>query len=131
MEVCVPINLNQVVDTFGIKNMPKKLIEMTVSGTADTVLVAVESLNTPLTGKVSKDGDFLVEKVDTSFNAVRELITKTCCSLAPGWEEIKLETGATSAEVEFGISFTGKGSIYLVESSVGANLKIKITWSPK
>jgi len=111
--------------------MSKKLIEMSLPDSSDTILVAVEVLATSQTGKVSKDGDFLVEKVDTSFSAVRDLITKTCCSLAPGWEEIKSKTGATCAELEFGVSFTGKGSIYLVEASGGANLKVKITWSPK
>jgi hypothetical protein len=48
--------------------------------------------------------------------------------LTEAFEALYREGKAKNAEVEFGLSFTGKGNIYVVETSAQASLKVKITW---
>ena len=52
-----------------------------------------------------------------------------CYRLTEAFQQLSRDTQATNAEVEFGISFTTKGSVYVVESSGSATLKIKVTWN--
>ena len=76
--------------------------------------------------KKKKEGE--IEKVESAFDKVKEVILKGCKPLTETWKLLNQEMQAESAEVEFGVSFTGKGSVYLVESSAQASLKVKVTW---
>ncbi len=78
--------------------------------------------------RVGRGGPREITKVGKAFDAVKDLIVKGCKPLTETWELVNQEMKAESAEVEFGISFTGKGSVCLVESSAQASLKVKIKW---
>jgi Trypsin-co-occurring domain 1 len=107
--------------------MARKLIEME-SGDGGTILVAVEIPENAV-GSVSRsDGDLPIEKVDRHFDAVRDLIIRGCYPLKEAFNVLRRDTQATDAEIEFGINFTAKGSVYVVESSGSASLKVKVTW---
>ncbi|RLC20957.1 MAG: hypothetical protein DRI57_03540 [Deltaproteobacteria bacterium] len=78
--------------------------------------------------RVSRSRGGEITKVEKAFDTVKDLIVKGCKPLTETWKLVNQEMKAESAEVEFGISFTGKGSVYLVESSAQASLKVKINW---
>jgi len=109
----------------------RKLIEMQEG----TVLVAVdvpeELLDEDDFKKVSIREWFKKdpEKVDNKFSAISGAIAN--CS-KPIIESIKMmqeeEIPPKKASAEFGLSFTGKGNIYLVESSAEATIKVSFEW---
>ncbi len=107
--------------------MARKLLEMD-AGDGTTILVAVE-IPEEAVADVDKFGDIAIEKVEQSFEAVKDLIVRGCRPLTEAFETLYKEGKATSAEAEFGVNFTGKGNIYLMEASGGASLKIKVTWN--
>ena len=108
--------------------MAHKLLELNTED-GSTILVAVE-IPEEAVKPVDRFGDLAIEKVDRNFEAVKDLIIRSCRPLTDAFQALYTESQsqATSAEVEFGINFTGKGNIYLMEASGGASLKIKITW---
>ncbi|BAZ10915.1 hypothetical protein NIES4071_27390 [Calothrix sp. NIES-4071] len=107
--------------------MARKLIELD-AGDGSTILVAVEVPETSV-GRVSAPGDAPIEKVDKSFSAVKDLIIHGCRPITQAFRALQRESQPVSAEVEFGINFTVKGSVYVVESTGQASLKVKITWN--
>lgn len=50
-------------------------------------------------------------------------------SVAQSFQTVLHEYGLQQAELEFGFQFTGKGTIYIVQSEVQAALKIKVVVS--
>jgi len=107
--------------------MARKLLELDTED-GGTILVAVD-LPEGSVGQVSSPGEMAIEKVEQSFDAVKDLIIRGCRPLTQAFKKLHQETQAVNAEVEFGINFSGKGNIYLVETSGQASLKVKVTWN--
>ena len=107
--------------------MARKLIELD-AGDGGTILVAVDIPEASV-GRVSTTGELPMEKVDRSFDAVKDLIIRGCRPITQAFKVLQKESQPVSAEVEFGINFTAKGSVYVVESTGQASLKVKITWN--
>lgn len=106
--------------------MARKLLELD-TGDGGTILVAVDVPEASV-GRVSAPGELPIEKVDRSFDAVKDLIVRGCRPITKAFQTLQQESQPVSAEVEFGVNFTAKGSVYVVESSGQASLKVKITW---
>lgn len=106
--------------------MARKLLELNTED-GGTILVAVDVPETAVR-HVSNLGDLPIEKVDKTFDAVKDLIVRGCRPLTEAFQTLCKETQASEAEVEFGVNFTSKGSVYLVECSGQASLKVKVTW---
>jgi hypothetical protein len=106
--------------------MARELLELNTED-GGTILVAVDVPEVAV-GRVSAPGDPPIKKLDQSFNVVSALIVRGCRPLTKAFGQLHQETQATEAEVEFGISFTAKGNVYLMESSGGATLKVKVSW---
>jgi Trypsin-co-occurring domain 1 len=107
--------------------MARKLIELD-AGDGKTILVAVEVPDMSV-GRVSSPGDLPIDKVDGSFGAVKDLIIRGCRPIIQAFQALQKESQPAFAEVEFGVNFTAKGSVYVVESTGQASLKVKITWN--
>ena len=107
--------------------MARKFLELD-TGDGGTILVAVEVPETSV-GRVSAPGDLPVEKLDRSFDAVKDLIVSGCRPITKAFKTLQQESQPMSGEVEFGVNFTAKGTVYIVESSGQASLKVKITWN--
>lgn len=107
--------------------MAKKLLELDAED-GGSILVAVDVPESAV-GPVAKPGEILIEKVDQSFEAVKDLIIDSSRPLMQAFHILHKEGNAESAEVEFGINFTLKGNVYLVETSGAALLKVKVTWN--
>jgi hypothetical protein len=106
--------------------MARKLIEMRANDTNVLVAVAVPEA---AVGPVSRPGEEIIEKIDQQFDNVKDLIIRSCRPLTEAFKTLSAEGQTVSAEAEFGINFTLKGNIYLVETSGEASLKIKVTWN--
>ena len=107
--------------------MARELLELDTED-GGTILVAVE-VPEGAVGRVATPGEPPIKKVDRSFDVVKALIVRGCRPLTKAFQQLHQETQATNAEVEFGVNFTAKGNVYLVESSGGASLKVKVTWN--
>jgi hypothetical protein len=107
--------------------MAKRLLELDTEN-GGSILVAVDVPELAV-GPVAKPGEILIEKVDQSFEAVRDLILDSSRPLMQAFRILHREGDVESAEVEFGINFTLKGNVYLVETSGAASLKVKLTWN--
>ncbi|MEH2353500.1 CU044_2847 family protein [Nostoc sp.] len=106
--------------------MARKLLELNTED-GGTILVAVE-LPDASVGRVSPTGELPIEKVEANFDAVKELIVRGCRPITKAFRTLQQESQPVSGEVEFGVNFTAKGSVYVVESTGQASLKVKITW---
>jgi Trypsin-co-occurring domain 1 len=107
--------------------MARKIIELD-AGDGSTIFVAVDVPETSV-GRVSVISDAVIEKVDQSFGAVKDLIIRGCRPITEAFRTLQKESQPASAEVEFGVNFTTKGTVYVVESTGQASLKVKITWN--
>ncbi|MBW4546806.1 MAG: hypothetical protein KME25_20530 [Symplocastrum torsivum CPER-KK1] len=107
--------------------MARQLLELDTED-GGTILVAIDAPEDAV-GRVSAPGETPVKKLDQSFEVVQALIVRGCRPLTRAFRQLHQETQATSAEVEFGVSFSAKGNVYLMESSGGATLKVKVTWN--
>ena len=69
------------------------------------------------------------EKVEINFGLLSRVIAN--CS-KPIIESVRMmqkgETPPKKASAEFGLSFTGKGNVYLVETSAEATIKVSFEW---
>ncbi|MEH2447702.1 MAG: CU044_2847 family protein [Nostoc sp.] len=106
--------------------MVRKLLELNTEDNG-TILVAVE-LPDASVGRVAPTGELPIEKVEANFDAVKELIVRGCRPITKAFRTLQQESQPVSGEVEFGVNFTAKGSVYVVESTGQASLKVKITW---
>ncbi len=68
--------------------------------------------------------DMPVEKLDRSFDAVKDLIISGCRPITKAFKTLQQESQPISAEVVFGVNFTAKGSIYIVESQTRRNAAV-------
>jgi hypothetical protein len=70
--------------------------------------------------------DNVATKAKESLPQVLEMLK----GLASSFEHAIADTSVESAELEVGLDFTGKGSIYLVASEAQAAFKAKLTFKP-
>lgn len=106
--------------------MAREFLELSTDDES-TILVAVSVPEAAVQRTATLSGEPL-DRMDKKFGEVKDFIIRSCKPLTEAFQELHQSTNAKNAEVEFGISFTIKGSVYLVESSGGANLKVKVTW---
>jgi len=114
-----------------------RIVEFRTSATDKTpILVAVDAVEDEITPvsrgddgikRVSKESR-IPRQVDQTFDSVADLVVRGCRPLSQAFQELSQECPAKSAAVEFGISFSAEGSIYLVKSSGAATLKVTVTW---
>lgn len=102
--------------------MASKLIELD-----DGTLVEVE-VSEDQARKIS--GGF-AEKVNTTLDKVKPVLTNICRPIIETWKEINKEMHIEQAEVELGLSFEGEGNLYVTRSKLGANLTVKLVLKPK
>ena len=107
--------------------MGREILELNTEDSS-TILVAVEIPETNV-GQVSAVGETPIKKLDQSFSIVQDLIVRASRPLTKAFQQLHEETQATNAEVELGINFTSKGSVYLVEASGPASLKVTLKWN--
>lgn len=101
--------------------MGKKLIELE-DGTLVEVEVKGEEMEEVAGG--------IVDRVQTTFEAVHPLLVKSCRPIIKAWQELNQETKVEQAEVEIGLSFSGEGNLYITKSTASANLKVKLLLKP-
>ncbi|MEH1934309.1 MAG: CU044_2847 family protein [Nostoc sp.] len=106
--------------------MARKLLELNTED-GGTILVAVELPDASVV-RVSPTGELPIEKVEANFDAIKDLIVRGCRPITKAFRTLQQESQPVSGEVEFGVNFTAKGSVYVVESTGQASLKVKITW---
>lgn len=106
--------------------MARKLLELNTED-GGKILVAVELPDASVV-RVSPTGELPIEKVEANFDAVKDLIVRGCRPITKAFRTLQQESQPVSGEVEFGVNFTAKGSVYVVESTGQASLKVKITW---
>jgi hypothetical protein len=68
--------------------------------------------------------DGALEKTERSFEGALRMIEAVANSLA----STLARTSADSAQVEFGLQFTGKGTLFVVESEAQASLKVTLSF---
>jgi hypothetical protein len=107
--------------------MARQLLELDTED-GGTILVAVDAPEEAVR-RVAAPGEPPIKKLEQNFDVVKALIVRGCRPLTKAFEQLHQETQATSAEVEFGITFTAKGNVYLMESTGGATLKVKVSWN--
>jgi hypothetical protein len=73
----------------------------------------------------------LPEQVDESINAVHTLLLNACRPMVSVWNELNKEMSISSAEVELQLGFSASGSVFLAKANGSANLKVKLSISPK
>jgi hypothetical protein len=112
----------------------KKLVEMPYGDS--TVIVAVEVPDEAIKSEMKSLGakrffeDFTTpQKVDQNFGLVSDMIIKCSKPLIESFERLEKEKKSPkNAKAEFGLSFNGKGNIYLVESSMAGSIKVSFEW---
>jgi hypothetical protein len=95
-----------------------KLLEF---GDDPHVLVAVRTPQDAVAPVGVLDGT--VEKIDGSIDTVMEGVRTVSASVVSTLRTLEVE----SAQIELGFQFTGKGRLYIVESSAAASLKVTLT----
>ena len=73
----------------------------------------------------------LAEKVEASFDSIREILSNVCKPLASTWKELNKDLEIDQAEIQLGLSFEGEGNLFITKSKAGANLNIKLILKPK
>ena len=107
--------------------MARQLIELR-SKNNNFIKIAVDIPQSDI-APVARSTENMVQRVDRSFDSLKDLITSTSLTLSEAFETINTDGKVKSAEAEFGISFNLKGDIFIVEASGEASLKVKVTWS--
>jgi len=68
-----------------------------------------------------------VERVGTSLGESLQIVTR----IADTFNKVIVKSPIDTAELELGLECTGKGSIYVVESTGKAAIRVKLTFKPK
>jgi hypothetical protein len=103
--------------------MATKLIEM-----EDGLLVEVE---VPQDQVDQISGGGVADHVDTAIDTVRPILLKACRPVVSVWNELNKEMCIDNVEVELQLGFSAEGSVFLAKAKGNANLKIKLSISPK
>ncbi|MCI5163268.1 MAG: hypothetical protein D3917_14865 [Candidatus Electrothrix sp. AX5] len=102
--------------------MPNQLIEL-----EDGLLVEVEVPQ----NQVNQISGGIPEQVSKAIDTVRPVLLKACRPVVAVWNELNQEMSIDNAEVELQLGFSAEGSVFLAKSSGSANLKIKLSISPR
>lgn len=102
--------------------MPSQLIEL-----EDGILVEVEAPP----DRVQQISGGAADKVDKAIDTIRPLLLQACRPVVSVWKELNQEMCVSNAEVELQLGFSAEGSVFLAKASGSANLKVKISISPK
>lgn len=111
-----------------------QLIEMTLS-TGEKVLVEATGTNTAGGSSAVRGigrGADVIDKIDAAFDkAIQNVIVQNSLILVKAFKEMESHPlPLNKASVEFGLKVSGKGNIYVVESSAEASFKITLEWLP-
>ncbi len=111
-----------------------QLIEMTLS-TGEKVFVetaggSLTEGNKTIRG-IGRSSD-VIDKIDAAFDkAIQNVIVQNSLILVNAFKEMESHPlPLNKASVEFGLKVSGKGNIYVVESSAEASFKITLEWLP-
>ena len=102
--------------------MAIQLIEM-----EDGLLVEVEVPQ----DQVDQIAGGVPEPVDRAIDSVRPILLKACRPVVAVWSELNREMTIDNVEVELKLGFSAEGSVFLAKAKGSANLKIKLSISPK
>lgn len=111
-----------------------QLIEVTLS-TGEKIFVEATGSNLPggstAVRGIGKGLD-VIEKIDEVFDkAIQNVIVQNSLILVKAFKEMESHPlPLNKASVEFGLKVSGKGNIYVVESSAEASFKITLEWLP-
>jgi|GEM_PF-1827788 len=73
-------------------------------------------------------------RMEDSIEAVGKTLDQALCVVAgvsKSFREVFEKTGADAAELELGLQCTAKGSVYVVETTGNASLKVKLSFKQK
>ena len=76
-------------------------------------------------------GSDVVEKVDKSISAVKEVLIKSIEPITEAYKTLNQEVILEKAEVEIGIGFSAEGNIFIAKGKGSANLRVKLVLAPK
>jgi len=102
--------------------MATKLIEL-----EDGTLVEVVALE----NEVQQISGGFADKVNSTFDKIKPLLINTCRPIMAAWDELNQDMLIERAEIELGLSFEGKGNIYVTQATAKANLVVKLQLKPK
>ena len=71
------------------------------------------------------------EKVDKAIDTIRPVLLKACRPMMTVWKELNKDMSIDNVEIEIQLGFSAEGSVFLAKSSGSANLKVKLSISPK
>ena len=71
------------------------------------------------------------EQVEQAIDTVQPILLKACRPVVAVWSELNREMSIDNVEVELQLGFSAEGSIFLAKAKGNANLKIKLSISPK
>ncbi|MDJ0509186.1 MAG: CU044_2847 family protein [Crocosphaera sp.] len=66
------------------------------------------------------------DRVNSTFEQIKPLLTKICRPIKETWEEINKEMTIDQVEVEIGLAFELEGNLYITKSKVESNLTVKL-----
>jgi hypothetical protein len=92
---------------------------------ADGVLVEVEVPEDEL----RQCSGNAAHRVAQSFEQLGAVLHRICDPLKAVWAEMNKDLHPDKAEVEFGLSFEGEGSLFVTKAKAGSNLTITLTLS--
>ena len=102
--------------------MTGQLIEL-----EDGLLVEVEVPD----GQVKQISGGMTEQVDKAIDTVKPVLLKACRPMVSVWKELSTEMSIDNVEIELQLGFSAEGSVFLAKSKGSANLKVKLSISPK
>jgi hypothetical protein len=73
--------------------------------------------------------DDAIQKVTDSLAKKLEVLTSLSDAVSKALKESKRTF--SNVEIEFGLSFTGKGNIYVVQAEAEATIKVKLVFDPQ
>ena len=73
----------------------------------------------------------MTEQVDKAIDTVKPVLLKACRPMVSVWQELNKEMSIDNVEIELQLGFSAEGSVFLAKSKGSANLKIKLSISPK
>ncbi len=71
------------------------------------------------------------EQVGKAIDTVKPVLLKACRPMVSVWKELNQEMSIDNVEIELQLGFSAEGSVFLAKSKGSANLKVKLSISPK
>ncbi|MCI5221042.1 MAG: hypothetical protein D3914_18065 [Candidatus Electrothrix sp. LOE2] len=71
------------------------------------------------------------EQVDKAIDTIRPILLKACRPMMTVWKELNQDMSIDNVEIEIQLGFSAEGSVFLAKSRGNANLKVKLSISPK